>query len=163
MIVDDANKTNTLWLFQKIKTNFTRSKFQVCFYQHAEYLPLKSEQATKTTDKPSEIIWRTILFANFSGRLNCWVWAFGGLDSPTCNQDRTNQIWTQICIPTVFFLPQDADVSMTGISSVKVKRKCPRKQRAWTSEQRSLKTKTKNAKNTNRFSWIFTRISLQVQ
>ena len=60
------------------------------------------EQPWQLTDKPSEITWRTILFANLSRMLTCWVWAFGGNDGPTCSQDGTNQIWTRICIPMVF-------------------------------------------------------------
>ena len=87
MIFDDAKeKTNTLWLLQKIKTLCTRSKFQGCLYQHAEYLPCQSEQPRQLTGKPSEITWRTILFC-FSpeGWIHCWVWVISGHDSSPCS------------------------------------------------------------------------------
>lgn len=85
MIFDDAKeKTNTLWLLQKIKTLCTRSKFQGCLYQHAEYLPCQSEQPRQLTGKPSEITWRTILFC-FSRKVDCWVWVIGGHDSSPCS------------------------------------------------------------------------------
>ena len=38
----------------------------------------------------------------FPRKVDCWVWVIGGHDSSPCSQQLTNQIWTRICIPTVF-------------------------------------------------------------
>ena len=63
-------------------------------------LPLSTQSTYLVKRKPSEIT-RTILFC-FSRKVDCWVWVIGGHDSSPCSQQLTNQIWTRICIPTVF-------------------------------------------------------------
>ena len=65
-------------------------------------LPLSTQSTYLVKRKPSETTWsRTILFC-ISRKVDCWVWVFGGHDSSPCSQQLTNQIWTRICIPTVF-------------------------------------------------------------
>ena len=91
---------NTLWLFWKFKTIRTCSKSKAMFFNMQSTYLLKANTNHNRQNKPSEIT--TILFVNFSRRLTSWVWAFGGHDSPPYSQFHTNQIWTQICILTVF-------------------------------------------------------------
>ena len=124
-------KTNTLWLLQKIKTLCTRSKFQGCLYQHAEYLPCQSEQPRQLTGKPSEITWRTILFCfspknSLLGLGNWWSWQF-----PLQSATHQSNLNTNLHPNGFFVLPRDADVATAGISAANCEKKYIRVRRRW--------------------------------
>ena len=113
-------KTNTLWLFQKIKTICTRSKFQGCLYQHTEYLPFKSEQgATTTTDRQTvrnhlknNFVCKFLRKVDLLGLGIWWSWQF-----PLQSASHQSNLNTNLHPNGFFVLPRDADVATTKISA----------------------------------------------
>ena len=59
-----------------------------------------SKRTTTTTDRNH--LKNNFVWFSPEGWIHCWVWVIGGHDSSPCSQQLTNQIWTRICIPTVF-------------------------------------------------------------
>ena len=61
-----------------------------------------SKRTTTTTDRQTVRNPEEQFCFVFPRKIHCWVWVIGGHDSSPCSQQLTNQIWTRICIPTVF-------------------------------------------------------------
>ena len=87
---------------KQTRCGYSRRSKHFALAQNSKAAFINTQSTYLVKRKPSEITWsRTILFC-FSRKVDCWVWVIGGHDSSPCSQQLTNQIWTRICIPTVF-------------------------------------------------------------